>query len=75
MPSRSDLARSIRTEEAVLLLRWFVESHDEGWLPVMESHVAGKSGRYTPFGTDALRRKAGELLTQLDKLDKQRGSR
>lgn len=70
MPSRSTLMRQLGALESEQLLRWFAESYDEGWRPVMQSHTASKSGRYTPFGADALRKKAGELLTQLDKLDK-----
>lgn len=69
MTTRSALIRSLSTDEATQLLQWFVESYDDGWRPVMESHVASKSGRYTPIGVDALREKAREVVDQLTKLD------
>jgi len=69
--TRSELVRSLTAAEGAQLLEWFVESYDEGWRPTMPSHVAGKVGRYTPFGVDALRAKAGELVKRLAELDQQ----
>ena len=35
---KSQILRSLTAAEVELLLNWFVESYDDGWRPIMESH-------------------------------------
>jgi hypothetical protein len=63
---KSQILRRLTAAEMELLLNWFVESYDDGWRPIMQSHQAEVSGRYEPVGTRALLDKAGQLLAEIN---------
>lgn len=66
MAAKSTILRRLTAEETQRLLTWFVESYDDGWRPIIESHHCGVSGRYEPVGTKQLVAKAGQLLTEIN---------
>lgn len=48
------------------MLNWFVESYDDGWRPIIQSHQADVVGRYEPVRARALLDKASQLHAEVN---------
>ena len=70
--SRSSILRQLSIADTEKLVRWYAESYSDGWRPVMQSHVDGVSGRYTPVWAAELAIQAVEMVTELDQIKRQR---
>jgi hypothetical protein len=64
--NRSRALRTLSADDVEMLARWYRDSYDAGWRPVMQSHVAGVEGCYTPPRAPQLRERVGLVLDHVD---------